>query len=86
MFWVTFAEMARVVKAGGFVYISVPVNGPVHRHPMDCWRFYPDAYFGPSRLGAISAAAAVRDRDVSGAAARRCVDRFCGSFRQSAGP
>jgi SAM-dependent methyltransferase len=46
MFWVTFAEMARVVKAGGFVYISVPVNGPVHRHPMDCWRFYPDAYFG----------------------------------------
>ncbi len=46
MFWVTFAEMARVVKPGGFIYVSAPVNGPVHRHPFDCWRFYPDAYFG----------------------------------------
>ncbi len=46
MFWATFAEMARVVKPGGFVYVSAPVNGPVHRHPLDCWRFYPDAAAG----------------------------------------
>jgi SAM-dependent methyltransferase len=43
MFWLTFAEMARVVKPGGFVYISAPSNGPYHGHPGDCWRFYADA-------------------------------------------
>jgi hypothetical protein len=43
MFWLTFAEMARVVKPGGFVYISAPANGPYHGHPGDCWRFYADA-------------------------------------------
>jgi SAM-dependent methyltransferase len=42
-FWVTFYEMCRVVRRGGFVYISAPSNGPVHRHPIDCWRFYPDS-------------------------------------------
>lgn len=42
-FWVTFYEMCRVVKRGGFVYINAPSNGPVHRYPVDCWRFYPDA-------------------------------------------
>jgi SAM-dependent methyltransferase len=42
-FWLTFAEMARVVRPGGFLYISAPSYGDVHRHPVDCWRFYPDA-------------------------------------------
>jgi hypothetical protein len=40
-FWLTFAEMVRVSK--GYIYISVPMDGPVHRYPIDCWRFYPDA-------------------------------------------
>ena len=44
-FWVTFYEMCRVVKRGGFIYISMPSNGPVHRHPVDCWRFYPDSAY-----------------------------------------
>jgi SAM-dependent methyltransferase len=43
MFWITFAEMARVVNLSGFVYVSVPSNGPYHGHPGDCWRFYPDS-------------------------------------------
>ncbi len=43
MFWLTFAEMCRVATYDGFVYVSVPSNGPVHRHPVDCWRFYPDS-------------------------------------------
>jgi len=42
-FWLTFAEMARVLRDGGVLYINAPSNGPVHRHPVDCWRFYPDA-------------------------------------------
>jgi len=43
LFWVMFLEMARVVKSGGYIYINSPSNGYVHRHPVDCWRFYPDA-------------------------------------------
>jgi SAM-dependent methyltransferase len=42
-FWLLFLEMARILKPGGFLYINSPSNGPVHRHPVDCWRFYPDA-------------------------------------------
>jgi SAM-dependent methyltransferase len=43
MFWLTFAEIARVTAPGGFIYISAPANGPYHGHPGDCWRFYADA-------------------------------------------
>jgi SAM-dependent methyltransferase len=43
MFWVTFVEMARVTRPGGFLYISAPSNGPYHGYPGDCWRFYADA-------------------------------------------
>ena len=42
-FWSTVAEMARVTRPGGFIYLSAPTGGVVHRHPVDCWRFYPDA-------------------------------------------
>jgi SAM-dependent methyltransferase len=41
MFWRTFAEMCRVARK--FIYVSAPVQGPAHFHPVDCWRFYPDA-------------------------------------------
>jgi glycosyltransferase involved in cell wall biosynthesis/SAM-dependent methyltransferase len=43
MFWLTFLEMARVAKPGGFIYISAPSNGFYHSYPYDNWRFYPDA-------------------------------------------
>jgi SAM-dependent methyltransferase len=43
MFWVTFLEMMRVVKPGGYAYLNVPSNGKYHAHPLDCWRFYPDS-------------------------------------------
>lgn len=42
-FWKTLAEMARVVKRDGYIYINAPSNGNVHRYPMDAFRFYPDA-------------------------------------------
>jgi len=42
-FWETVVELCRITKPGGFIYISAPSNGDVHRHPEDCWRFYPDA-------------------------------------------
>lgn len=42
-FWVTFLDMCRKVRAGGYIYINVPSNGSVHRYPRDNWRFYPDS-------------------------------------------
>jgi len=42
-FWLTFREMARIVKLGGFIYINAPSGGPYHKYPGDNWRFYSDA-------------------------------------------
>lgn len=43
-FWVTFAEIARVLAPGGYAFIIAPGAGQVHRYPYDCWRFYPDSW------------------------------------------
>ncbi len=43
-FWLAFTEMMRVVKPGGYLFLIAPSGGPVHRHPVDCYRFYPDAF------------------------------------------
>lgn len=43
MFWVTFLEICRVVKEGGYIYINAPSKGEYHRYPIDAWRFFPDA-------------------------------------------
>lgn len=43
-FWITFVEMARVLKPGGYIFLSAPSRGHVHSPPFDCWRFYQDGY------------------------------------------
>ncbi len=43
-FWITLAEVARVLVPGGLAAIVAPGSGAVHRYPFDCWRFYPDAW------------------------------------------
>ena len=43
-FWLLFQEMVRVLKPGGFMFIIVPTEAPVHRFPVDCYRFNPDAF------------------------------------------
>lgn len=43
-FWLTWLEIARVLKPGGLVFLIAPSRGPEHSFPQDCWRFYPDAY------------------------------------------
>jgi SAM-dependent methyltransferase len=43
MFWLTFREMSRIVKLGGYIYVSAPSNGVYHAYPGDSWRFYSDA-------------------------------------------
>ena len=42
-FWDTFLELTRILRPGGLLYVNAPTNGDFHRHPLDCWRFYPDA-------------------------------------------
>lgn len=43
MFWLVFLEILRVLKPHGLFYLNAPSNGPFHRYPVDCWRFYPDS-------------------------------------------
>ena len=43
-FWLAFQEMVRVVKDNGYVFLIAPSSGPIHRYPVDCYRFYPDSY------------------------------------------
>lgn len=38
-FWLTLEEIKRVLKPGGLLCIIVPSTGPVHRNPVDCYRF-----------------------------------------------
>ena len=42
-FWITFKELCRIVKVGGYIYVNAPSNGTYHKHPGDNWRFYSDA-------------------------------------------
>ena len=42
-FWITFKEMTRITKLGGFIYVNAPTDGPYHCYPGDNWRFYSDA-------------------------------------------
>ena len=42
-FWLTILNMSLVLKPGGVMLIVAPSAGKVHRYPLDCWRFYPDA-------------------------------------------
>jgi SAM-dependent methyltransferase len=42
-FWLLFLEILRVLRPEGLFYLNAPSNGPFHRYPVDCWRFYPDS-------------------------------------------
>jgi cephalosporin hydroxylase len=51
MFWVSFKEMCRVLKPGGYMYIQAPQNGPYHGWPGDNWRFYADSWRALEKWG-----------------------------------
>lgn len=52
-FWLTWLEMARVLKPGGHILLLAPSRGPEHRFPQDCWRFYPDSYRALANYAAL---------------------------------
>ena len=44
-FWKTVEQMKKVLKPQGYLLIGVPSNHtPLHRHPMDYWRFMDDSF------------------------------------------
>jgi SAM-dependent methyltransferase len=52
-FWITFLEMARVLKPGGYIFLIAPSRGEQHRWPIDGWRFYPDGYSALAKWGGL---------------------------------
>ena len=50
-FWLTFKEMMRCLREDGICAVIAPSSGPVHRFPVDCYRFYPDAMTALSNWG-----------------------------------
>lgn len=49
-FWLTFQEKVRLLADDGFIFMIAPSRGQIHRFPVDCYRFYPDAYAGLATL------------------------------------
>jgi SAM-dependent methyltransferase len=43
-FWITVAEIARVMAQDALAVLIAPSTGYPHRYPLDCWRFYPDSW------------------------------------------
>lgn len=52
-FWVSFCEMARILRQGGRMIVIAPGAGQVHRFPFDCWRFYPDAWMALCAMAGV---------------------------------
>ncbi len=43
-FWQLFDELVRVLASDGVLILIAPSAGPVHRYPVDCYRFHPDSF------------------------------------------
>lgn len=43
--WLVVEQLKKVLAPGGLLWVSTPTYGfPLHRHPLDCYRFGEDAY------------------------------------------
>jgi SAM-dependent methyltransferase len=69
-FWVTIAEMARVLKKDGLLCLIAPNGFGEHRYPVDCYRFFADEmvsiarYVGMKPLHAhTNCAPSAKDKD-----------------------
>lgn len=54
-FWLTFQEMARILKPSGYIFLIAPSKGVEHKHPVDCWRFYPDGFRALAKYCSLNA-------------------------------
>lgn len=60
-FWDAFREMTRILAPDGYLILIAPSSGPIHRYPVDCYRFYPDAYRALARMAGCHVVALWRD-------------------------
>lgn len=60
MFWLTFKEMVRVCKSGGYIYLNAPSTGPNH-WDIDCWRFRRDGFVALAKWGGVESIDAFED-------------------------
>jgi len=54
-FWLLFEEMSRVLSHDGWLFLIAPSAGPIHQYPVDCYRFYPDAFYALARYAELTA-------------------------------
>ncbi|MFT5135536.1 MAG: ubiquinone/menaquinone biosynthesis C-methylase UbiE [Arenicella sp.] len=52
-FWLLFEEMSRVLAQDGWLFLIAPSAGPIHQYPVDCYRFYPDAFYALARYAKL---------------------------------
>jgi hypothetical protein len=52
-FWLSWLEMVRVTAVDGLLFLIAPSRGVEHRHPVDCWRFYPDSLQALAKWGGV---------------------------------
>ena len=79
-FWISFLEMCRIAKEGGFIYIAAPSNGPFHRYPQDYWRFYPDAALALEAWGKKNGYPLTLIESFVGTRNSDCWNDFCAVF------
>lgn len=60
-FWLAFQEMIRVLTPTGYLILIAPSGGPIHRYPVDCYRFYPDAFASLAKLAGCTVVSIRRD-------------------------
>ncbi len=53
-FWLLFEEMSRVLAQDGWLFLIAPSAGPIHQYPVDCYRFYPDAFYALARYAKLA--------------------------------
>lgn len=63
--WETMREITRVLKPGGLCCIIVPSAGPVHRYPLDCYRFYRDGMIALANWAGLEVVKAWTDENPS---------------------
>jgi SAM-dependent methyltransferase len=63
--WSTMREITRVLKPGGLCCIIVSSAGPVHRYPLDCYRFYRDGMIALANWAGLEVVKAWTDENPS---------------------
>ena len=53
-FWKAIKEISRILKTGGYCCIIAPSSGPVHKNPVDCYRFTSEGMEEIAKYGGLT--------------------------------